>query len=131
MAPRPTSPPQDDRLVDGAGSGAHDAGPPERPALLVAAVAHPELFVAGARAAGARIEDVLAYRDHHAYTHADAAQIVAHAAGRPIVTTAKDWVKLAGLLSPDVVWLLEQDVIMTEGAAALDRMLSSLPVHDA
>lgn len=131
---RPASPAQDhDRVrdADDAGSDVQSAGPPQRPALLVAAVAHPELFIAGARTAGARIDDVLTYRDHHAYTNADATQIAARAAGRPIVTTAKDWVKLAGLLPPDVVWLLEQDVVMTDGAEALDGLLSSLPVRDA
>lgn len=114
-----------------AGTGRDAAGPPERPALLVAAVAQPELFLAGARAAGAQIGDVLTFRDHHAYTRTDAAAIEQRAAGRPVVTTAKDWVKLQGLLNADDVWLLEQDVVMTEGAEELDRLLSTLPVSHA
>ena len=47
------------------------------------------------------------------------------------VTTAKDWVKLAGLLPADEVWVLEQDVVLTDGEEELDRMLATLRRHDA
>lgn len=103
------------------------AGAPPAPALAVAAIAQPTLFVTGARSAGAHIAELLAFRDHHDYTAPDAARIRARAAGRPIVTTAKDWVKLRRLLEPDHVWILEQHVAMTDGAAALDALLASLP----
>lgn len=114
--------------------GAHSRVPasaPEGPILVLAAVARPELFIDGARAAGARVTDVLTFRDHHAYTHEDVARIRSRAAGRPIVTTAKDWVKLAGLLPADEAWVLEQDVVLTDGEEELDRMLATLRRHDA
>ncbi len=110
-----------------AGAPARPAAAPTAPVLAVAAIAQPALFVAGARTAGAHVAELLAFRDHHAYTAQDAVHIRTRAAGRPIVTTAKDWVKLRRLLEPDDVWILEQHVAMMEGAAALDALLASLP----
>ena len=118
-------------VVDSDASSDARSGAPAVPALLVAAIAQPDLLAAGANAAGARIEDVLVFRDHHAYGAADAQRIRVRAAGRPIVTTAKDWVKLDGLLDPAAVWVLEQEVRMSEGADALDRLLAALPVRHA
>ncbi len=103
--------------------------PPREPVLVVAAVARVDLFAEGVRAAGAQVAEVMAFRDHHAYTSTDALRIRERAAGRQIVTTAKDWVKLRALLPPDAVWLLEQDVVMTDGGTHLDRLLSGLPVR--
>lgn len=100
---------------------------PAAPAVLVAGIAEPELFAANARAAGAAVATELIFADHHAYTSADAELITAAAAGRPIVTTAKDWVKLRAWLEPEEAYVLEQRVIVTAGgtqlAAALDRVL--------
>lgn len=108
--------------------GHERADVPSGPALAVAAIAHPELFVTGARAAGADVEDLLAFRDHHEYDASDAQQIGARAAGRPIVTTAKDWVKLGRLLDEEEqVWVLEQRVVMVDGDDVLDALLGALP----
>ena len=63
-------------------------------ALAVGAVGRPDAF----RAAVARRVDgpvqLLAFADHHAYTRADVDRVRAVAAGRPIVVTEKDAVKL-------------------------------------
>jgi len=118
------------------GAARHDtsistSGAPTAPALLVTAIAQPGLLETGANATGARIDDVLTFRDHHAYTAADAERILTRASGRAIVTTAKDWVKLDGLLDPASVWVLEQEVRMDEGDDALDRLLATLAVRNA
>ena len=112
--------------------GAHPGGReplgtvPREPTLAVAGIAHPELFVRAARSAGAQIDDVMAFRDHHAYTAHDARAIATRAAGRSIVTTAKDWIKLESMLDGTRVWILEQQVAIEEGGAILDALLANL-----
>ncbi len=107
-------------------SGASQA-PPPGPAIAVAAIAHPELFLRGARAAGAEVEALIAFRDHHDYDEADAERIRARAGGRAIVTTEKDWVKLSAWLDHERVWVLGQNVTVTHGADTLEAQLAALP----
>jgi tetraacyldisaccharide 4'-kinase len=101
--------------------------PPAAPALAVAAVADPASFLANAGAAGATVHGHLWWRDHHAYDARDAKLILARAESGAIVTTAKDWVKLARLLPGDRVWVLEQEVRVETGEQelrqAVDRVL--------
>lgn len=102
------------------------AQPPSEPALAVAAIAQPELFRVSARIAGADVGDLIAFPDHHRYDAADARRVVAAAAGRPILTTEKDWVKLRGLLRDVRVWMLLQRVELEEGGEALRAALDGL-----
>jgi tetraacyldisaccharide 4'-kinase len=102
------------------------AAPPARPALLVAGLAEPALFVESARQAGARVAGVLSYRDHHEYDSRDADHIRAVAAGAPIVTTEKDWTKLDRWLDEEHVWLLTQDVVLESGAAQLETRMAQV-----
>lgn len=97
---------------------------PEGPAVLVSGVAEPALLAANARAAGAELAEHLAFRDHHEYAAADARRIVATAGGRDILTTEKDWTKLARWLAGARVWLLQQAVVVEHGAAELDRHIA-------
>jgi tetraacyldisaccharide 4'-kinase len=91
--------------------------------LAVAGVARPAPFVAHLRSAGATVEAAL-FADHHAYGEADAAAIRARAAGRPLVTTQKDAVKLRPLISPDIeAYVLLQSVLIDHGLDALDAAL--------
>lgn len=91
-----------------------------RDVIGVAGLAQPEPFFAALRDAGATVEEV-AYPDHHAFTADDALRIVSRAAGRPIVITRKDAVKLRALLSPSaLVLVLEQAVRFESGGDALD-----------
>jgi tetraacyldisaccharide 4'-kinase len=108
------------------GDGAEAPAPPGGTVAL-SGIAHPDLFLAGARAAGAQVEDALVFRDHHTYDAADASRIAAHAGGRPVVTTAKDWIKLRTLLDPARVWVLEQEVHIAHGAETIDHLLGVLP----
>ncbi len=101
---------------------------PAGPVLAVAGVADPEAFFANAADAGARVAERLVYPDHHAYDGADAAAIRDRAAGRAVVTTAKDAVKLTTLGAPADLRILVQEVVVEEGEAmletAIDRVLA-------
>jgi tetraacyldisaccharide 4'-kinase len=102
------------------------APPPREPALAVAALAEPSLFVDNATAAGARIRAVRAYADHHEYSAADARDIADAAGSAPIITTEKDWMKLRGVLRAEQVWILMQRVQIEAGEDVLDARLRAL-----
>jgi tetraacyldisaccharide 4'-kinase len=95
---------------------------PDEPVALVAGVADPAAFAANARAAGARIETEMIFPDHHAYSASDTARI--RAADRPIVTTAKDWIKLRHDIDPGLAWVLAQTVVIEAGHEELDAALA-------
>ena len=90
-------------------------GAPIGPALAVAGVGRPDDFFDQAEEAGARLVDAIAFPDHHPYTSAEVAALLKEAAGRPIVTTAKDVVKLAPRMKNADLWVLEQDVAFESG----------------
>jgi tetraacyldisaccharide 4'-kinase len=96
---------------------------PDRPAVLVSALAEPELFAGNARQAGAEVAEHVVFADHHAYDDADVARIRSAAAGRPIVTTEKDWTKLRHRLSGNGVWLLVQEIVIESGGELISELL--------
>jgi tetraacyldisaccharide 4'-kinase len=102
---------------------ARPAGPPPGAALLVSGLAEPELFADSAALAGARVADRLVFPDHHVYAADDVARIRQAAAGRPIVTTEKDWTKLHHGLGHERVWLLVQGVIIESGGETVTQLL--------
>lgn len=106
--------------------GMEPGAPPDGEAVAVTAIARPRDFVANAVAAGACVVDTVVYRDHHAYDDADVRRIMDVAAGRPIVTTAKDAVKLMRLAPELDLWILEQGVAIEAGGDALERRLDAL-----
>lgn len=100
-----------------------DLPPPGAEVLAVAALAAPEPFAAQLRQAGYRVETAF-FPDHHDYDAGDARALVARAAGRPVLTTLKDAVKLRALLPPDLpAWVLRQEVRVTSGLEALEGAL--------
>ena len=99
------------------------AGAPTGPCLLVAGLADPGLFVTNARDAGAQVTTELLFPDHHEYDDADAARIRAAAAGRTIITSAKDWVKLRGRIDTAQALVLTQEVVIEEGEPLLEAAL--------
>lgn len=101
-------------------------GGPAGKVVAVSGVADPEHFFANACQAGADVAERLVFGDHHAYTRADLARIVEVADGRPIVTTAKDAVKLRDLDPELELWVLDQDVVVEEGHEALSAALDGL-----
>jgi tetraacyldisaccharide 4'-kinase len=113
-------------------AGAESAGgAPRGDVVAVAGIANPELFLANAQAAGARIVDRLIFRDHHPYSPHDIARILELARGRPIVTTAKDAVKLRPLAEQLEVWVLEQRVVVEAGGELLGNLLDELVAGSA
>ncbi|HEX6309223.1 MAG TPA: tetraacyldisaccharide 4'-kinase [Longimicrobiales bacterium] len=96
---------------------------PDAQVLLVAGVADPALFEANVRETGVPVAAVLTFPDHHDYTTADAERIRTAAAGRTIVTSAKDWIKLRSLLDAASVYVLGQELIIEQGSDVLDGAL--------
>lgn len=65
--------------------------------------------------------ELVAFPDHYPFGQVDADQLRAHAAGRPIVMTHKDAVKLRPLVpSSEPAFVLHQRVEITSGAEQLD-----------
>lgn len=106
--------------------GAGKASVPEGRALAVAALAEPEAFAENAIAAGVRVSATMWFRDHHDYTVDDARRILDASHGGPVVTTAKDAVKLRSLLPADRYWVLEQRVVVESGGELLDRIVAGV-----
>lgn len=95
--------------------------------VAVAAVGEPEAFFTQLRDIGARLVHAVPFRDHHAFTAADAAQLVhGAAAADAVVCTLKDAVKLAPLW-PDrgvPLWYVSQRAEVERGAHLLDASLA-------
>ena len=108
-----------------------EGGAPKGDVVAVAGIANPELFLANAQAAGARVVERLIFRDHHPYSLQDIARILELARGRPVVTTAKDAVKLRPLVEQLEVWVLEQRVVVEAGGELLASVLDELAARSA
>jgi len=69
-----------------------------RPVLAFAGIGQPEKFFATLESGGVAVRARRAFADHHAYSPADAAALLAqaNAGGLTLVTTEKDMVRLAG-----------------------------------
>jgi tetraacyldisaccharide 4'-kinase len=102
------------------------AATPDKPAVLASGIAEPALLAANVRATGAVVAAELIFPDHHDYSEAEARGILAAAAGRPILTTGKDWVKLERWLEGADVRILQQEVVLEAGGPALQVMLAGV-----
>lgn len=102
------------------------AGSPPGPAMAVAAVGRPDDFFDQVEGVGVELADAIAFPDHHPYTPAEATALREEAGDRPIVTTAKDAVKLAGLLPGSDLWILEQDVVFESGRERVLRAVDEV-----
>ena len=94
-----------------------------RVVVAVAGIARPERFVRTLERAGATVERLLRFPDHHAYDPGDAARIGAAAGGRLVVTTEKDLVKLAGLASLPPLAAVRVALEVADGDALVDLLL--------
>lgn len=110
-------------LPEGWAGAEQRASTPPTPALAVAGIAAPELFLRNASEAGAVVESTLLFPDHHGYTAADVSRIRSVAAGRPIVTTEKDAVKLELFGLAGWLWILRQSVTIEAGMPVLRHLL--------
>jgi tetraacyldisaccharide 4'-kinase len=70
----------------------------QKPLVAFAGIANPGRFFSLLEHLGGRLAGRVVYRDHHAFTAAEAESLIALAAanGAELVTTEKDWVRLAG-----------------------------------
>jgi tetraacyldisaccharide 4'-kinase len=69
----------------------------DQPVVAVAGIAGPERFVRALQRDGWRVGELVGFRDHHAFTRRDLARIAGVAAGRTVVTTEKDAMRLLPL----------------------------------
>ena len=95
--------------------------------VAVCGIGEPGSFVEQLKALGAEVVRVVERADHHRFAAADVAEISAAAANTDgVVTTEKDWVKLAALPLPQGATWLRLDirmVVLSDGAAAFRKML--------
>jgi len=100
--------------------------------LAVSAIGLPAAFEGQLSALGARVRSA-AYADHHAFTDADVASIMARGGqAERVVCTLKDAVKLEGRWPRQAppLWYLSQAVTIERGAGEFDRLLArSVPVR--
>jgi tetraacyldisaccharide 4'-kinase len=85
-----------------------------RPVLAFAGIGHPRKFFATLEAAGIDLAQAITFPDHHAYTAAEADDLIRRAeqAGLTLVTTEKDFMRLNG----------------TPGRTELARRTATVPV---
>ena len=99
-----------------------------RRVVAAAAVGDSAAFFAQLEATGASV-DARAYRDHHAFTRADVAELVTVAdRSDGLVCTLKDAVKLGPLWPANAapLWYVSQIAVIERGVAELDRALDAV-----
>ncbi len=112
------------RLIDAAGNDVGLESLYGREVDLVSGIGNPEAFEATVRRLGARVVTHRRFRDHHAYTARDLADL--GAGGRWIVATTKDAPKLPTIDEPVV--LLDVSMAILSGEPVLAALFESLPV---
>jgi len=90
------------------------------PKLLVAGIAKPEPFFAFLRS---EADTTLVFPDHHDFSAADIASIREKAAGRPIVTTEKDYVRLKDKLDAGPLYYLPMQSVFLEDGDQFDELV--------
>ena len=97
------------------------AGPPAGDLLAVSGIAEPDGFHEMVRSKASGVVECMAFPDHHPFSLKDVRRIVERAAGRPVVITEKDAVKLGSfsrelprtyVLRLRVAWDFGQDAVM-------------------
>ena len=95
--------------------------PPAGDLLAVSSIAEPDGFHEMVRSKARGVVECMAFPDHHPFSHKDICRIVERAAGRSVVTTEKDAVKLRTfsrelpktyVLRLQVVWDYGEDAVM-------------------
>jgi tetraacyldisaccharide 4'-kinase len=98
----------------------HTAAMPPR-CMLLTGIARPERVLATVQAEGTQVLDHRVFADHHDYTKAEVASVIAAAVrqGVPILTTAKDAVKLHAFV--DMAVAASTPIIVVHVHATLDE----------
>ena len=107
------------RAADGTDAGLGFLG--GRAVDLVSGVGNPEAFEATVRALGATVREHRVFPDHHDYGPED---LVGYGE-RPVVTTAKDAVKLECFAGP--LYVLDVELEFVSGESVLHALLEALP----
>lgn len=94
---------------------------------LISAIGHPAAFEASLRSVGARIREHRRFPDHHVFDTQAVRGLGEN--GVPVVTTAKDAVKLGTLLPAALVFEVELEI--SSGQPVLEALLESLPAGRA
>ena len=105
------------------------ASAPAGSALVLSGIARPWEFhgLLQREIPGTELESMI-FSDHHRYSAADIAAIARRARGRPVVTTAKDAVKLERLSEHGVdARVLHLEVVVERGRRWLEGALGELP----
>lgn len=101
-----------------------EAEPPPGAMLAVTGIARPRGFGEMVKRTAPGPVELMSFPDHHPFTPADLRSIGERAAGRPVVTTEKDAVRLVGLPDrPDDVRVLRLRVEVETGKGELRRAL--------
>ncbi len=104
-------------------------GPPAGDLLAVSSIAEPDTFHEMVRSRASGVVECMAFPDHHPFSAKDVRRIVERAAGRPVVITEKDAVKLRSfsqelpgtyVLRLQVAWDFGQDAVMELVRRALE-----------
>ena len=91
--------------------------------LAIAAIGEPELFRRQLVRAGAQVS-LAAFRDHHAFSDAEVANLAGRAGKGMAVCTLKDAVKLAGRWpGPSRLWYVSQQLVVDQGAEHVTRLI--------
>ena len=116
--------------LEGYPQGEALAGPPDGPLLAVSSIAEPDGFHEMVRSRANGVVESMAFPDHHPFSENDIRRIRERAAGRPVVITEKDAVKLRAfshelprmyVLRLRVVWDFGQDAVMELVQRALEQ----------
>jgi tetraacyldisaccharide 4'-kinase len=96
-----------------------------RDVLVACGIGNPRAFAATVESLGARVAARRFFRDHHAFTADDAADLAGH--GLPVVVTEKDAVKLEAIWpGPAPLHIVRIDVAVQDGQAEIDAVLDAL-----
>ena len=94
------------------------------PVVAVTAIGDPLAFARQLIQLGYDVTEVLAFDDHHDYTGDDLQEIQRISAGRPVITTEKDAVKLDPMTPPFRYWVAKQGLRIEQGDEALMQALN-------
>jgi tetraacyldisaccharide 4'-kinase len=123
------------QLRTGTASPIHGAerSDPTGPVLVASGVAHPESVRAGALALGYDVEALIPFPDHHEFDRNDVRSLEVRAAGRPVLVTEKDAVKLESVEGADGVdfRVLSLELRWEAGREGIARLLETACGGDA
>jgi tetraacyldisaccharide 4'-kinase len=100
---------------------------------LISGIGNPAAFERSARGAGMKVEQHRIFADHHDYDAQDLAWLKDSSGAAqelPLLTTAKDWAKLKGLVPAGTTWVLLVEMELLAGREAFLELLDSLHLED-